>query len=116
MMAGTGDDGSGRGGGGDDGKKKLSRSDHAQKRASQGRRTGPAFNDARNARPSDVFVQPDGRYIVRGPRGREHVFEPDGEHVTSIDRSQSAHQGKVLRGERLPATSDQYETFQERFQ
>jgi filamentous hemagglutinin len=38
-----------------------------------------AFSDAQRARSADVFVQPDDRYVVRGSRGREHIFEPDGE-------------------------------------
>ena len=28
----------------------------------------------REPRQRMFFVQPDGRYVVRGPRGREHIF------------------------------------------
>jgi hypothetical protein len=90
-------------------------SEHAKERGAQGRRTGPAFGDAQRARQADVYVQPDGRYVVRGPRGREHIFEPDGTHVTSIDRSAKAHQGKVNAGERTPITAEGFERFKEIF-
>ena len=91
------------------------RSEHSEQRRGEGRRVGPAFNDAQRARQSDVFIQPDGRYVVRGPRGREHIFEPDGELFTSIDRSQRAHQGKISQGERRPVTLNEFERFQEIF-
>lgn len=94
---------------------KKTHSAHAQERAAQGRRTGPAFSDAQRARQADVFVQQDGRYVVRGPRGREHIFEKDGTHVTSIDRTASAHQGKVTKGERVPISAADFERFQEIF-
>lgn len=74
-----------------------------------------AFNDAQKARQSDVFIQPDGRYVVRGDRGREHIFEPDGELVTSFERSNKAHLQRLRRGERRPATVNEFETFQEIF-
>jgi hypothetical protein len=92
------------------------RSEHAEQRRVAGRPVGPAFNDARRARQADVFVQPDdGRYVVRGPRGREHIFEPDGTHVTSIRRSQSAHEGIIQLGKRRPISSDEFERFAEIF-
>jgi hypothetical protein len=92
------------------------RSDHAVQRGKEGRRTGPAFGDAQRARQSDVYKQPDGRYVVRGRNGREHIFEPDGTHVTSIDRPKAAHEGKVDRGERRPVTEQEFEEFQKIFQ
>ena len=92
------------------------RSVHSEQRRAEGRRVGPAFNDAQSARPSDVFVQPDGRYVLRGPRGREHIFEPDGALVTSIDRNNRAHQLKVRRGERQLATPQEFEVFRRLFQ
>jgi hypothetical protein len=87
------------------------RSEHAEQRRTERRRVGPVFNDAQRARPADVYVQEDGRYVVRGPRGREHIFEPDGTHVTSIDRSQSAHQAIVARGDRRPISLEEFERF-----
>lgn len=58
------------------------KSQHVQDRGSQERRTNTAFGDAQRARKSDVYTQPDGRYVVRGRNGREHIFELDGELVT----------------------------------
>lgn len=93
----------------------LSESDrhteHAKERSEQGRRTGPAFNDAQRARMADVFVQDDGRWVLRGPKAREHIFLADGLLLTSLDRSDAAHRGKVEAGERQPATTAQYEEF-----
>lgn len=51
------------------------RSGHSQQRGDEGRPVSQAFNDAQRARQSDVFIQPDGRYVVRGIGGREHIFE-----------------------------------------
>jgi hypothetical protein len=94
---------------------KSKRSGHSITRGAQGRRTGPAFNDAQRARMSDVYVQDDGRFVLRGPRGREHVFEANGELVTTIDRSNAAHQQKVQKGERRPAKDAQFSQFQRLF-
>ena len=61
----------------------ITRSDHAKLRSAQGRPIGQVVNDAQRAGKRDVFVQPDdGRIVVRGPNGREHIIEPNGEHVT----------------------------------
>jgi RHS repeat-associated protein len=48
----------------------ISRSEHARLRSKQGRPVGQVVNDVQRAGPNDVFVQPDGRFVVRGPRGR----------------------------------------------
>ena len=91
------------------------RSDHSKHRGDEGRPVQVAFNDAHRATHSDVFVQSDKRYVVRGPRGREHIFEQTGELVTSLVRSKKLHQRKVSRGERHPITAEQFEQFQEIF-
>jgi hypothetical protein len=91
-------------------------SDHAVQRGKEGRRTGPAFGDAQKAKRPDVYKQRDGRYVVRGRNGREHIFEPDGTHKTSIDRTKAAHEGKVRSGERTPVTEQEYEEFKKIFQ
>lgn len=83
----------------------IPRSDHAQQRSRQGRPTGQVVNDVQRAGPGDVSVQQDdGRFVVRGPRGREHILEPGGEHVTSIRRPDSAHQVRLRDGKIRPAT------------
>jgi len=91
------------------------RSDHSRPRGEEGRPVQTAFNDAQRARPSEVFVQPDERYVVRGSSGREHIFEPTGELVTSLIRAKKLHLRKVKRGERKPITNQQFEKFQEIF-
>lgn len=91
------------------------RSDHSKDRGEAGRPVQEAFNDAQRARPADVFIQLDGRYVVRGSRGREHIFEADGELVTSLVRPKQAHLRKVQRGERRFVTELEFAHFQEIF-
>lgn len=70
---------------------------------------GVAQNDLQRARRSDVFVQPDGRYIIRGKNGREHIIEPSGEIVTTINnRPNGVHLNKVKNEERRPITEQEY--------
>jgi hypothetical protein len=95
------------------GETRRRRTAHFRARQAEGRPTGTAFNDVRRARQGDVFVQPDGRYVVRGPRGREHIFDADGTHITAVRRSQSAHELKITRGERLPITREGFERLKE---
>ena len=91
------------------------RSEHSEERREEGRPVSSAFNDAQKARQSDVFIQQDGRYIVRGDKGREHIFEPDGELVTSFERCNKAHLLKIRRGERRALTDNEFAIFQEIF-
>ena len=87
----------------------LITSSHASIRKLQGRNVGVAQNDLQRARQSDIFIQSDGRYVVRGKNGREHIIEPHGEVVTTINnRSNSSHLNKVQNGERRPATNQEY--------
>lgn len=56
----------------------------------------------------------DGRFIVRGANGREHVFEPTGkELVTSVNRSHSAHLERMRQGIIRSATDDEFAAFKE---
>ncbi|MCU0706064.1 MAG: hypothetical protein MUF18_19045 [Fimbriiglobus sp.] len=91
----------------------ISPSDHARLRSTQGRPIGQVVNDAQRAGPNDVFVQPeDGRFVVRGQSAREHVIEPDGEHVTSIQpRTDSAHRKRLRDGTIRPATPEEFARF-----
>jgi len=71
---------------------------------------GEVVNDAQRAGRGDVFVQPDdGRFVVRGPRGREHIIETTGEHVTSVRRPDAAHQARLRDGTIRPATEDEFQ-------
>ena len=77
----------------------ITRSDHAEIRSKQGRPVAHVVNDVQRAGPNDIFVQlDDGRFVVRGSRGREHIIEPNGEHVTSLNRSDSAHLARLRDG------------------
>lgn len=91
------------------------RSDHSRDRGEQGRPVQQAFNHAQKARQSDVFIQPDSRYVVRSTGGQEHIFEPNGELVTSINRPHKAHLRKLRQGERRPITLEEFVIFQELF-
>ena len=94
-----------------DGGEGITRSEHAKLRSTQGRPVGQAVNDVQRAGPRDVFVQPDdGRFVVRGPNGREHIIEPSGELVTSLNRPNSAHIGRLRDGAIVPATEEQFQT------
>ncbi len=73
----------------------ITRSEHAVLRNSQGRPVPQAAQDLARARQGDVFVQNNGRFVIRGPKGREHIIEPGGTHITSLVRSNSAHQQRL---------------------
>jgi hypothetical protein len=89
----------------------IPRSEHARLRGHHGQPIGQVVNDVQRASPNDVFVQPeDGRYVVRGPNAREHVLEPDGEHVTSVQpRTDSAHRARLRNGKIRPATPEEFQ-------
>ena len=88
---------------------------HIRTRKTEGRPVGTAFNDAQKARQGDVFVQPDGRYVVRAPRGREHIFDHHGTHITTVRRSRTAHETNIMRSRRRPITHEEFEKFKELF-
>jgi len=70
-------------------------------------------NDIQKAGQRDVFVQPDdGRFVVRGSRGREHIIEVNGEHVTSVRRPDAAHQGRLRDATIRPATAEEFQKLQ----
>src|SRR4051794_14324819 len=59
----------------DQGQSGIPKSEHARLRSGQGRPIPEVVNDIQRAGPRDVFVQPDDdRYVVRGPKGREHII------------------------------------------
>ena len=89
------------------------RSDHSKQRGDEGRPVQTAFNDAQRATQANIFIQADGRYVVRGPRAREHIFERSGELVASIVRSNKLHRRKVMRGERQSVEAQQFNEFKE---
>ena len=91
------------------------RSTHERIRQTEGRPVGAAFHDAQRARQGNIFMQPAGRYVVRGDRGREHIFGADGIHITTVRRSHSAHERKRTRNERRPISPEEFARFQEIF-
>lgn len=94
---------------GDQGQSGITRSGHAKLRSAQGGPVGEVVSDVQRAGQGDVFVQPDdSRYVVRGPRGREHIIEANGEHVTSVRRPDAAHQGRLRNGTIRPATEEEF--------
>lgn len=96
--------------GGEQGQEGITRSEHARLRSAQGRPIGEVVNDIQRAAPRDVFVQlDDSRFVVRGPRGREHIIEANGEHVTSVRRPDAAHQARLRDGSIRPATNEDFE-------
>jgi len=64
------------------------RSDHAKDRQAEGRSASQANQDLQNARSGDFFVDTDiDNIIVRGPKAREHVFDPQTRtHVTTVNK------------------------------
>ena len=98
-----------------DSEQNYRKSDHAEQRKSEGRPVATAFIDVQRATQSEIFLQLDGRYIVRGLKGREHIFEATGELITSYHRSHNAHLSKMRDGDRQPVTVGQYMIFKEIF-
>jgi hypothetical protein len=92
----------------------ITQSGHARLRGTQGRPIPSVVNDVQRAGRRDVFVQPeDGRFVVRGAKGREHIIEPNGEHVTSVNRSDAAHRGRLNAGQIRPATDEEFDALKE---
>ena len=86
-------------------RKRITRSDHAVIRSKDGRSVGTVINDIQKARNADIFIQSDGRYVIRGQGAREHIIETNGEHVTTINgRSNAAHNSILRNGGRRFAT------------
>lgn len=97
----------------DKGKPKRRRSRHAEQRAQEGRRVPKAINDAQRARKADVFFEIEKRrYVVRGSKGREHIFTRDGQLITTIDhRPHKAHVERLRSGKIRPVTDEEYNEF-----
>lgn len=94
--------------------KKITRSDHAVLRTSQGRNVHMAINDLNKAKPADVYMQEDGRYIIKGAGNRVHVLEPDGEIVTTMNNVTNFKK-RVARNQYMPLTESQKVEFAKNF-
>ena len=94
----------------------ITRGDHATIRALEGRNVNTTINDVQRARPADILVQSDGRWIVRGQGGRVHVLEFGGEIVTTMNQVTNANVlKKINSGEWSRLTLEQQSTFMEMF-
>ena len=63
----------------------VRRTQHAEERREVHRPVANALEDARQAKAAETFFDEKARtYIVCGPKGRAHVFNPEGRHVTSF--------------------------------
>ena len=61
------------------------RTRHVEQRRDDNRPVQKAVEDARAAKPADLFYDLKTRtFIVAGPKGRTHAFSEDGRHVTSF--------------------------------
>ena len=92
----------------------VTRSSHAEVRGTQGRNVNTAVNDLNRARPSDIYLQEDGRYVIRGANGRVHILEPNGEIVTTMNRVTN-FSGRVSGGRYRPLTISELIEFAQKF-
>ncbi len=76
----------------------VKRTPHGEGRhADAGRPTSEAAGDKTTANESYLDIE-SGNYIFIGPRGRTHVFTPDGKHHTSFRTTRANRQSRVSSG------------------
>ena len=95
---------------------KVTKGNHAELRSSQGRNVSNAINDLEKARPSDILIQDDGRFLIRGANGRIHVIEANGEIVTTMNKVTNSNvQQRINSGRWSRLTLEQEEAFKNNF-
>ena len=94
--------------------KKITKSEHAQIRSSQGRNVNTAINDLNRAKPSNIYLQDDGRYVIKGANGRVHIMEVDGEIVTTMNNVTNFNK-RVSSGRYVSLTESQKIDFARKF-
>ncbi|WP_448651972.1 hemagglutinin repeat-containing protein [Pseudomonas fluorescens] len=94
---------------------KITYGDHAKIRSAEGRPTGFVVNDVQASRPSDILVQDDGRWVVKGASGRIHILEPDGEVVTSFPNAKANTNERIQRGYWTRASQEELKKFASKF-
>ncbi|WP_272927301.1 MULTISPECIES: hypothetical protein [unclassified Proteus (in: enterobacteria)] len=94
---------------------KITQGEHAGIRNKEGRPVGSVINDVQKSRPSDILVQEDGRWIVKGSGGKVHIIEPDGEVVTSFYNPKANTDNRVKKGEWQRPSNEQLDDFKEKF-
>ena len=87
-------------------KLQITRGVHATIRVSQGRKISNVIGDVNHATPSKIFLQDDGRYVVRGKNGRVHILESNGEIVTTMN-SVTNFDDRIRKGKYSPLTENQ---------
>lgn len=94
----------------------VTKSEHAVLRASQRRNVSTAINDLQRAKPSDVLLQEDGRWVIKGQNGRVHIIEPDGELVTTMNKVTNSNiQSRFQSGRWSKLTLEQEKQFEQVF-
>ena len=80
----------------------LERTSHGHQRHAQADRpTQEAFRDRQN--PRETYHDLDtGNWVFIGPRGRTHIFLPNGKHHTSFRTTKRARQRRVQSGKWIP--------------
>ena len=57
-------------------------------------------------KPSNIYLQDDGRYVIKGSNGRVHIMEPDGEIVITMNNVTNFNK-RVSSGRYVPLTEEQ---------
>ncbi|WP_207240043.1 MULTISPECIES: hypothetical protein [Pseudomonas] len=94
---------------------KITQGVHAKIRNKEGRPVGSVVNNVQVARPADILIQDDGRWVIKGLKDRVHIIEPDGEVVTSLNNPKANTRDRILRGQRRPASQDELDKFESIF-
>ena len=92
----------------------IRKSEHASIRSGQGRNVNTAINDINKSSPSKIYLQDDGRIVVKGDKGRVHILESDGEIVTTMNKVTNFND-RVSSGRYRPLTETERNEFVNKF-
>ncbi|MEX6373388.1 hypothetical protein AB6F20_12870 [Providencia hangzhouensis] len=94
---------------------KITQGEHAGIRNKEGRPVSSVINDVQKSRPSDILIQDDGRWVVKGNDGRIHLIEPDGEVVSSFKNSDKNTAQRTRDGRWNRPSNEKLDEFKEKF-
>ncbi|MEY0133899.1 hypothetical protein AB7W20_22130 [Providencia rettgeri] len=94
---------------------KITQGEHAGIRNKEGRPVSSVINDVQKSRPSDILIQDDGRWVVKGNDGRIHLIEPDGEVVSSFKNSDRNTAQRTRDGRWNRPSNEKLDEFKEKF-
>ncbi len=94
---------------------KITQGEHAGIRNKEGRPVSSVINDVQKSRPSDILIQDDGRWVVKGNGGRIHLIEPDGEVVSSFKNSDKNTAQRTRDGRWNRPSNEKLDEFKEKF-